>query len=296
MPVQCKDAQVPAAASEERIVRDTTVVRNVVLVVLVMIGLFITVLWAFQRHLIYFPSAALVPPAHDVIDEAGDVTLETSDGLSLGAWFIPAHGQPNGLTVLVANGNAGDRALRASLADGLAEEGFAVLLFDYRGYGGNPGHPSEDGLARDVRAAYRFLVEDKGVEPERLIYFGESLGAAVVSELAAEHPPGGLLLRSPFTNLADVGRVHYPFLPIGALLRERYPVIEQVRRVDVPLTVVYGTRDSIVPPEQSRAVAEAAAGHTTVVAIEADHNDAALLDGAILIAAVVDLAERMRTN
>ena len=171
-----------------------------------------------------------------------------------------------------------------------------MLLFDYRGYGGNPGHPSEDGLALDARAAYRFLIEDEGVEHKRLIYFGESLGAAVVSELATEHPPGGLLLRSPFTSLADVGRVHYPFLPVGALLRDRYPVIDHVRHVDVPVTVLYGTRDSIVPPELSRAVAEAAPGHATVVTIDANHNDAALLDGTDLIAAVVDLAERIRGN
>lgn len=275
---------------------DTTDVKHAALVVLVVVGVFITVLWVFQRRLIYFPLGASVPPAHDVINGARDVMLETSDGLSLGAWLVPARGRPNGFSVLVANGNAGDRSLRAPLAEGLAEEGFAVLLFDYRGYGGNPGHPSEVGLARDVRAAYRFLIEDEGVPPERLIYFGESLGAAVVSELAAEHPPGGLLLRSPFTDLAEVGRVHYPFLPIGALLRERYPVIEHVRRADVPLTVVYGTRDAIVPPEQSRAVAEAAVGHAPVVVIEADHNDAALLDGGDLIAAVVDLTERMRRN
>ena len=205
--------------------------KQAALVVLVVVGVFIAVIWAFQRRLIYFPSGAPVPRAHDVIDGAREVTLETSDGLSLEAWFVQAPGQPNG-SVLVANGNAGDRSLRAPLAEALAEEGFAVLLFDYRGYGGNPGHPSEDGLALDARAAYRFVIEDQGVERKGLIYFGESLGAAVVSELATEHPPGGLLLRSPFTSLADVGRMHYPFLPVGALLRDRYPEIAQPTALD----------------------------------------------------------------
>ena len=94
-------------------------------------------------------------------------------------------------------------------------EGFGVLLFDYRGYGGNPGSPTESGLALDVRAAFRFLVEEAGVPPQRLLYYGESLGAAVVTELATEHPPAGLLLRSPFVDLAAVGQVHYPFLRSG---------------------------------------------------------------------------------
>ena len=117
--------------------------------------------------------------------------------------------------MLVAHGNAGDRAMRAPLAAALAARGMSVLLFDYRGYGGNPGDPTEEGLALDVRAARAYLVDELRVPPERLVYFGESLGSAVVTELATEHPPGGLLLRSPFTELADVAGEHYPFLPVG---------------------------------------------------------------------------------
>jgi uncharacterized protein len=193
----------------------------------------------------------------------------------------------------VANGNAGNRSLRAPLARSLAKAGLVVLLFDYRGYGGNRGRPSEDGLARDVRAARRFLIDEVEVMPERLLYYGESLGAAVVTELASEHPPAGLVLRSPFVDLASVGRFHYPFLPVGTLLRDRYPLADWLARVRVPTTVVYGSRDSIVPPEQSRAVAAAAAGETRLVEIAgADHNDLALLDGQKLIEAVVELAGR----
>ena len=127
-----------------------------------------------------------------------------------------------------------------------------------------------------------------------LIYYGESLGAAVVARLAAELAPGGLVLRSPFLDLASVGRVHYPFLPVRALLRDRYPVAELIAQVAVPTTVIYGTRDSIVPPEQSRAVAAASAGEAHLVAIEgADHNDRVLLDGAQLINAIVELAGKL---
>lgn len=140
-----------------------------------------------QRRLIYFPFPAQVPRAEAVVASAREVTLRTVDGLALGAWWVEAGEPDRGVAVLVANGNAGNRSLRAPLARALASAGLAVLLFDYRGYGGNPGRPSEQGLARDVRAAHRFLIEEADVAPARLLYYGESLGSAVVTELATEH-------------------------------------------------------------------------------------------------------------
>ncbi len=260
-------------------------------VVLAAAILALMVLWALQRQLIYFPSPGPVPAAERVLDRGRDVSLPTSDGLRLGAWYVPAPDSGPGVTVLVANGNGGDRSMRAPLADALAAHGLGVLLFDYRGYGGNPGSPSEEGLARDVRAARRFLVEQAGVVPARLVYLGESLGSAVVVRLAAEHPPAGLVLRSPFVDLASVGRVHYPYLPVGLLLRDRFPLVEPLRRVEAPVVVVYGTDDEIVPASQSRAVAEAAPHLVREVAVDgAGHNDLALLSGPEIVEAVADLA------
>ncbi|HEX2297595.1 MAG TPA: alpha/beta hydrolase [Pseudonocardiaceae bacterium] len=249
--------------------------------------------WGLQRRLIYFPEPSVVPPVASVLPGAREVRLHTADGLELGAWLMPASGRDRNVTVLVASGNAGNRSLRAPLAAMLSRAGMAVLLFDYRGYGGNSGTPSEAGLALDVRAAHQYLIEDHGVRQDRLLYFGESLGAAVVTELATEHPPAGLLLRSPFVELAAVGRAHYPYLPVDALLRDRYPLAEQLARITVPTTVVYGTEDGIVPPDQSRAVATHAGGPTALVAVHgADHNDRALLDGGVLLRAVIELADR----
>ncbi len=256
----------------------------VVLVLTLLTGL----LWAFQRSLVYLPDPGPVPAASAALPGARDVVLLTADGLELGGWFLP--GDADAPVLLVASGNAGHRGYRAPLAEALHDACLGVLLFDYRGYGGNPGSPSEGGLALDVRAARDFLLEDAGVPPERLFYFGESLGAAVVTELATEHPPAGLVLRSPFVDLASVAAVHYPVLPARALLRDRFPVAEGLARVDAPTTVVYGSADTIVPPEQSRVVAQAAPRlHELVAVASAGHNDAALLDGELLIAAVGDL-------
>jgi uncharacterized protein len=247
-------------------------------------------LTALQRRLVYFPDASPVPAAGDVRPGARDVTLRTSDGLELGAWFVPASPTADRRrAVLVAPGNGGNRSGRLGLAAELSRRGFAVLLMDYRGYGGNPGSPSEQGLALDVRAAHRFLVAEAGVPSDRIVFYGESLGAAVVAELAVEHPPAALVLRSPFVDLAAVGQRHYPFLPVRALLRDRFPTAEHVARVAAPITVIWGSADAMVPAEQSRAVA--AAGHARTVEVDgADHNDGVLLDGDQLVTAVVERA------
>jgi uncharacterized protein len=221
------------------------------LVVVLLAGLSVTAVWGLQRQLVYYPDASDVPPAGEVLPGARDVTLQTSDGLELGAWYLPADAERDtGLAVLVAPGNGGNRAGRAGLARELGDRGLSVLLLDYRGYGGNAGSPSEDGLAADADAAVRALV-DLGHPLDRTIFLGESLGTGVVAGLQQRHRPAGLVLRSPFTELADVGRHHYPWLPVRTLLRDRFPVLRPIAASDVPVTVVYGDRDDVVPTELS---------------------------------------------
>jgi fermentation-respiration switch protein FrsA (DUF1100 family) len=261
-------------------------------VLLLLFAVLVGLLWGWQRQLIYLPDDGPTAPPAAVLPGAEDVVLRTTDGLELAAWYLPGPSR-DAPAVLVANGNGGHRGLRAPLARRLGEAGLSVLLFDYRGYAGNPGSPSEEGLALDVRAARTWLLDEAAVRADRLLDFGESLGCAVVTGLATEHPPAGLVLRSPFVDLASVGSAHYPFLPVRALLRDRYPVAEQIAGIRVPTTVVYGSRDSIVPPAQSRAVADAAAELYRVVEVPgADHNDPVLLDGDEVVSAVVEAAEQ----
>jgi uncharacterized protein len=250
--------------------------------VLVLGGFAVVVLSALQRQLIYFPDARPVPPAGAVLEGARDLTVRTSDGLELGAWFVPADAAADlHVAVLVAPGNGGNRSDRAGLAGALSRRGLAVLLLDYRGYGGNPGTPSEDGLARDAAAATQAL-EDLGYPPRRTIYFGESLGGGVVAALQVRRPPAGIVLRSPFTELADVGSHHYPWLPVRALLKDRFPVTEHLADSPVPVTVVYGDRDSVVPTSLSERVADAAGSLVERVVIRgADHNDPVMFGGPV---------------
>jgi uncharacterized protein len=257
--------------------------------VLVLVVVVVALAWFFQRRLIYLPFGGPDGSAGAYLDGGRDVVLHTEDGLDLTAWWAPATGPARDRMVLVAPGNAGSRVLRVPLARALAAEGFDVLLVEYRGYGGNPGSPTEEGLAADVGAAYRYLVEERGVAPERLVLFGESLGGAPLTRLATERPVGALVLRSPFTSLADVGARAYPFLPVRALLLDRFPLLEQVRSVRAPIAVVAGAADEIVPVEQSRAVAEAA-GASYVELPGVRHNDEELNSGPAVVDAVVRIS------
>jgi uncharacterized protein len=259
--------------------------RAVLIVALALVVVF-ALLWSLQRRLIYFPAR----DAPHAVGGVRAVSLATDDGLRLDAWLVAGAGNT---AVLVAPGNAGNRADRLPLARALAAHGLTVLLLDYRGYGGNPGSPSESGLAADARAGWAYLTGPGGFAAERIVLFGESLGAAVVTRLAADltgPAPRGLVLRSPFISLASVGREHYPFLPVGLLLRDRYPVAEQIRRAHVPTVVVYGTADTVVPPAQSRTVAESAPKLVEVIAVDgADHNDAVLGASSVVVEAVTRL-------
>ena len=253
-----------------------------VIVTLVATGL-IGLLFSQQRRLIYFPSPGPLPSAATALPNGQDVQIETDDAIRLGGWYFPVgEGNP---AVLVFAGNAGDRSARVPLASALNRMGCSVLLFDYRGYGGNSGRPSEDGLAADARAAQAWLAAQPGIE--EIVYFGESLGAAVAIGLAVERPPRALVLRSPFTSLPDVGAVHYPWLPVRRLLLDRYPSLERIGSLRVPLLVIAGTRDDVVPEPMSRRLYDAANEPKRYVLVPgAGHDDLELLAGKQMLDAI----------
>jgi len=258
---------------------------------LVTLGLFVGAMlllaWVFQRSLIYFPFDDVPSPERLGLSGVESVRLSTADGLSLGGWFFahPAGGAT--WTVVVFNGNAGNRAHRVGLAEALRGRGYQVLLLDYRGFGANPGRPTETGLIEDARAAVAHLSTRDDVDPGRLVYFGESLGSGVAVQLAALDPPAAMVLRSPFTSLVDVGRAHYPFLPVGWLLEDRFASIDRVGEMSVPTLVVAGDRDRVVPAEQSRRLYDRMTGPKELVMLPGfDHNDPSLTDGPPLIEAV----------
>jgi uncharacterized protein len=249
--------------------------------------------WMGQRTLIYFPDRDVPSPAVTGLTDVEAVQVPAADGVTLQAWFLPSRSRQPSPAVIVFNGNAGNKAYRISLAAALRGQGLSVLLFDYRGFGDSDGSPTERGLHEDARAVRRYVAGRSDVRADRLVYFGESLGTAVAVRLAVEHPPAALILRSPFTSLVDLGRHHYPILPVRWLLRDRFSSIDAIGSVRSPVLIVAGDRDRIVPLEQSRTLFDRTPEPRELVVVRgADHNDAALLDGREMIDAVRRFIER----
>lgn len=228
---------------------------------------------ALQRNLIYFPDPGDPGSVARRVPGSRDVRLRTADGLELRAWWLAPGGVERHTAVLYCPGNGGNRLGRLGVGRELAARGFGVLLLDYRGYGANPGSPSEAGLVRDARAGAAYL-RDIGFAAMRTLYVGESLGTGVVAQLVASDPPAGAVLRSPFTSLVDVGKVHYPFLPVDLVLRDRFDSVEPLRASRVPVHVLRGEADEVIPTAISaRLAAQVGRLHGETVLPGVGHND-----------------------
>lgn len=235
-------------------------------------------------------------------DVPGD---DSGDGPSLHAWWIPARagstedggGTARGV-LLYFHGNAGNLAGRAPIARQWAERGLDVLLFDYRGYGRSEGRPSESGLYRDARAAYRHLRRERDVPPGRILLHGHSLGGAVAVELASERPAAGLVVSAGFATLPSLASRLYGWLPdrtFRGWTRNRFDSEGRIGRADMPILAVAGGEDGIVAPEEVRRLYEAAAEPKRWVEVpEGRHND--LLDRPAFWRAAEDFAGRVLTS
>jgi fermentation-respiration switch protein FrsA (DUF1100 family) len=214
-----------------------------VIVVVLGYGGLLTLMYVFQRALLYFPDTVHRPPAQAYLPEAAEVTIQSDDGERLVAWYVPPR-EPKKL-VLYFQGNAGGLDLRAERFNWLTADGTGLLALCYRGYGGSTGKPTEDGLIRDARAAYDFAAAR--IPANRIVLFGESLGSGVAVALAAERLSAGVILDAPFTSTIDVAAFIYPFVPVRWLMKDTFHSDRRIDRVTAPLLVLHGEQDQVVP-------------------------------------------------
>jgi uncharacterized protein len=212
-------------------------------------------LFLFQRQLLYHPDRSR--PELLGLEQLGvrEAMLSTEDGLWLLSWYLP--GRPGRPVIAYFHGNGGHIGYRAERLLRFAREGYGVLMVEYRGYGGNPGSPSESGFYTDGRAALSFL-DREGVAPDRLVLYGESLGSGVAVALAVEHEIGALILEAPPTSVAEVAQCHFRYVPAARMVTDRFDSLSRIGRVRASILVLHGERDRVVPVRFGRALLDVA--------------------------------------
>ena len=200
----------------------------------------------------YFPTHTYIPLADSGANRSfSELAVTTRDGISLKAWYAPATSKA--CTIVFFHGNGDSLATAAQIADPYINAGYGFLLTEYRGYSGLPGSPTEMGLYSDARADLQSLVT-RGVDPSRILLYGHSLGTGVAVQMATEERVGGIMLLAPYLSIPKVGQVHYPFLPVEWLAKDRFDNQGKVSAICVPLLIARGTEDQIVPPSQGDAL------------------------------------------
>ncbi len=224
-----------------------------------------------EKGIVFFPDPDLVGTPGDVGLEYEDVLFDTADGVRLHGWWVPAAGAP----VLVwFHGNAGNISHRLENLQLLHDlVGVQIFIFDYREYGRSQGRISREGTFLDAAAAYRYLAETRGVPPEDIVLFGRSLGTALATDIAVKHPCRALILESAFTNSSDMAKLLAPFL-FDWRPRVPYDNLGKIDKVKVPVLIIHGSDDEIIPVEMGRKVFAAANCPKDLYIIPgAHHND-----------------------
>lgn len=226
-----------------------------------------------DEKFIFFPSSAIETTPSDYGLAYEDVYFTTADGVRLNGWLVRHPAAES--TLLWFHGNGGNIGHRARGAWMLHDQVKAnVFMIDYRGYGRSEGVVSEAGTYEDAAAALRYLKTRKDIDPKRIVFFGQSLGAAVAADLGGREECLAVILEAPFASIRAMAQTIYPWLPIGPLLKTRYEVTEKVKKIKAPLLVVHGENDDIVPFEQGQKVYAAATGPKEFHALRgAHHND-----------------------
>lgn len=236
-------------------------------------GALLAYAYFFQERLVYFPGfggGSTAAPT-DVGLDYEEVRFRTADDLRLHGWYVPA--RPELAVLLFMHGNAGDITHRLDTLRMFHDMGLSTFLFDYRGYGRSEGRPTEQGTYRDAEAAWRWLVEERGVPPDRIVVFGRSLGAAIGAWLASHREPAALIIESAFTSAPDLARRHYGFLPVGLLARIHYDTRRYIRELDCPVLILHSVDDEIVPFAHGRELYEAAPQPKQFGTLQGGHNE-----------------------
>ena len=254
--------------------------------------LLIAYVYIFQGRLIFFPNVpgrTLTATPSQIGLEFEDVGITTADRVYRHGWYVAA---PTGApAVILCHGNAGNIAHRLGWLEVFCGMGFAVLLFDYRGFGRSGGSPTEQGTYLDAQAAWDYLTNTQGFSHRSIVIVGESLGGPIAAHLAKDVAPGSLILVSTFTSVPNLAHTLYWYLPVRRLARIQYPTAEYVARVHVPTLVIHSRDDETIPFMHGEELRRRASGPAQLLEIIGDHNAAFMLSRPKLIEGIRSFLE-----
>ncbi len=236
--------------------------------------LFLFIRW-FERKNLYFPTRRIEITPEDVGLHYEDVFFETEDGLKLHGWFIPSNSKR---VLIFCHGNGGNISHRIELISILHNIGLNVFIFDYRGYGKNPGITTEKGTILDALGAYEYI-RKLGTEPECIILYGRSLGANIVIELASMVDAGILISEGGFTSVMDVAKDIYRIRPPGFLIHNKYNALDKISNVTIPTLIIHGRNDEFIPIKHGERLYKAAKEPKEFFEIKGGHNDGFIVTG-----------------
>ncbi|MFN3701277.1 MAG: alpha/beta hydrolase [Alphaproteobacteria bacterium] len=246
-------------------------------------------LYLFQRDFMYFPGGVR-PDIAVIIDESlrpQVLNLKTADGLEISGWFWPPEKTEESKeskeskedkskpVIVYFHGNAQNYGYWIDKALIYVRSGYGFVLAEYRGYGGNMGRPSEQGLFEDARTYLNFLINDLNYTPQDIVLLGESLGTGIAVQMASERPVRAVVLQSPYTSTLDVARNQYWMFPVKALMKDQFRsdlIVPQLE--NLPLLIIHGEDDDLIPVHMAQRLYELAQPPKNIIVMpHTGHND-----------------------
>ncbi len=259
----------------EKIIFGKRRILNLIFSILFVYAAIICLMFQFQRHFTYFPDKNSVTPNSVGASGMEVIAVQPSNMKeSINGWY-QSPSDPSKPVIIYFHGNGLSIPSYYERVEPFLKNGYGVLMAEYRGYGGNPGKPTERGLYADADAYYQWLIQTGNIPESRIVFYGLSLGSGIAVDQAAKHSDAmALILEAPFTSLPDVARPRYFFLPVDLLMLDRYNNGKKIGKIDLPLLLMYGERDNIVPPVLGKRLFDLGNQPKTLKSYrEAGHND-----------------------
>tara|TARA_B100001248_G_scaffold249357_1_gene222489 strand:- start:222 stop:1022 length:801 start_codon:yes stop_codon:yes gene_type:complete len=239
----------------------------------------LTLIYINQRKLLYLPSE------NNYLDDPINFTyneffIEVDKNIKIKSWLIEKDLKKY-KTILFLHGNAGNLFNRSYKLNRLNELNLNVLIISWRSFSGNLGKPNETNLYGDAKKAVRWL-NDRGVETENIILYGESLGTGVAVELGQTNKFNSIILESPYTSMVKAAKIYYPYLPVKLLLKDKYESVKKIKNIETPILIMHGKKDNIVPFYMGKKLFETANKPKKFLQIEEDDHMLSFNDNLLL--------------